>query len=192
MSVGRRVLYFSTFLEEEACCGADSMDRSLRFLLVSSVSGSGVIRGASLQSDALHVTYTLLSLYDDHMASPDSGHSGPHTPPRGQAPSVQHAKSSPVSSVFTYFLPENREQYQKFGYNASFLLGAFDDQSKFLQFLDLELPESIPFMGLGGKESFVKLANHMAHYVKNKREHCLFLYFGFLPTYDFHLRFPKP
>ena len=87
---------------------------------------------------------------------------------------------------------ENREQYQKFGYDKSFLLGAFRDQSKFLEFLGFEpSPESVPGMAFGGKGSFVKLANDMARCVKDKREHCLFLYLGFLPTYDFHFRFPR-
>ena len=121
--------------------------------------------------------------------SPDSGHSGPRTPPRGQAPSVQHAKSPPVSKVPAYFLPENR--LQKFGYSSSFLLGPFDDQSKFLEFLGLEPPESVANMGPGGKGAFVDLANEVADHVKKKREHCLFLYLGFLPTYDFHFRFPN-
>ncbi|KAI0274409.1 hypothetical protein BGY98DRAFT_993925, partial [Russula aff. rugulosa BPL654] len=43
-----------------------------------------------------------------------SPHSGPHTPPRGPG-SFKYAKSSPVDKPYKYFLPENREQYQKFG-----------------------------------------------------------------------------
>ncbi len=82
-------------------------------------------------------------------------------------------------------------QYQKFGYDDRFLLGAFDDKSKFLQFLNVELPKSVPNMGSRGKESFLTLANKMANFIKDKREHYLFLYLGFLPTYDFHFRFPK-
>ena len=121
--------------------------------------------------------------------STHTGHSGPRTPPRGQAP--EHAKSSPVSKVPAYFLPENREQYQMFGYNPSFMLGPFDKQ-EFLEFLNGELPKSVPDMGRRERESFVKLANNVARYVKSKREHCLFLYLGFLPTYYFHFRLPKP
>jgi hypothetical protein len=52
--------------------------------------------------------------------SPDSGLSGPHTPPRAPVPL---AKSSPVGKVYKYFLPENREQYQKFGIEDTFLAG---------------------------------------------------------------------
>ena len=122
--------------------------------------------------------------------SPNSGHLGPHTPPRSQAISVKHAKSSPVSKVSAYYLPENREQYQNFGYNDSFLLGDFDNQSEFLQFLSFESLDSVPDICLEGKRSFVELANKVADHVK-KREHCLFLYLGFLPTYDFHFRFPR-
>ena len=146
------------------------------------------------ECDALHMTYFAFTLHFTTMSfatSPDSGHSGPHTPPCGQAPSIQDAKSSSVSKVDAYILPKNCQQYQRFGYNTSFLLGAFHDQSKFLQFLDLVPPEPVPFMDSGGK-SFVALANDVAHYIKNKREHCLFLYLGFLPTYDFHFRFPRP
>ncbi len=119
--------------------------------------------------------------------------SGPPTPPRGQDPSVQPAKSSPVDKVYKYFFPENREQYQKFGFDNGFQLGAFDDKSKFLQFLSVELPKLIPNINMGsrGKESFPTLANTMASFIKDKREHYLFLYLGFLPTYDFHFRFPK-
>jgi hypothetical protein len=79
-----------------------------------------------------------------------------------------------------------------FGYHNSFLLGVFDDQPKFLEFLGGELPESVPDMGSRGMGTFVELANNVALYVKSKREHCLFLYLGFLLTYYFHFRFPKP
>ena len=123
--------------------------------------------------------------------STDSGHSGPCTPPRGQVRPVQPAKSSPVGKVYKYFLPENREQFQKFGYDDRFLLGAFDNKSKFLQFLNVEPPKSLPNMGSRGKEHFLTLANSVAEFIKDKREHYLFLYLGFLPTYDFHFRFPK-
>ena len=123
--------------------------------------------------------------------SPDSGHSGPRTPPRGQDPSTKPAKSFPVGKVDKYFLPENREQYQKFGYDDRFLLGAFDDKSKFLQFLNIEPPESVPDVHSRGKDSFLILANEVAEFIKDQREHYLFLYLTFLPTYDLHFRFPR-
>jgi hypothetical protein len=123
--------------------------------------------------------------------SPDSGHSRPCTPHRDQASSVQPAKSSPVGKLYKYYLPKNRKQYQKFGHDVRFLLGAFD-RLEFLEFLNVNLPESVPDMGSGGKDSFLLLANKVAKFIKTKGEHCLFLYLGFLPTYDFHFRFPKP
>jgi len=90
--------------------------------------------------------------------------------------------TGPLPMAAKYFLPENREQFQKFGYDGRFLLGAFDDKSKFLQFLNVEPPTSVPKMRLRGKESFLTLANNVAKFIKNKREHYLFLYLGFLPT----------
>ena len=100
--------------------------------------------------------------------------------------------TSPDSGQYKYFLPENCEQYQKFDYDDRFLLGAFDDKSKFLQFLNVKPPKSVPDMGsTRGKESFLTLANNVAEFIKDEREHYLFLYLRFLPTYDFHFRFPK-
>jgi hypothetical protein len=118
--------------------------------------------------------------------SPDSGLSGPHTPPRAPAPL---AKSSPVGKVHPYFLPENRDQYQNFGFEDTFWLGNFDKKG-FLQFLGVEPPKSIPGVRSRGKESFLSLANKVAKFIKDQREHYLFLYLAFLPTYDFHFRFP--
>ena len=89
-----------------------------------------------------------------------------------------------------YFL-ENREQYQKFGYDDRFLLGAFDDKSNFLQFLNVEPPESVPDVHSRGMDSFLILANEVAEFIKDQREHYLFLYLAFLPTYDLHFRFPR-
>jgi hypothetical protein len=121
--------------------------------------------------------------------STDSGHSGPCTPPRGQALPV-HAKSFPVNNVYKYFLPENREQFQKFSYNSCFQLRAFD-KSKFLQFLNVELPNLLPNMGSRKMGNFLTLANKVAKLIKDQHEHYLFLYLGFLPIYDFHFRFPN-
>jgi hypothetical protein len=124
--------------------------------------------------------------------SPDSGHSGPRTPSRGQAPSVQFAKSSPVGKVGKYYIPENREQYQRFGYDNCLLLGSFENNSKFLQFLDLQLPpEPVPDVSSRTMQSFVKLANKVAKFIKDRGEHYLFPYLAYLPTYGFHFRFPR-
>lgn len=120
--------------------------------------------------------------------SPDSGLSGPHTPPRT---SVPLAKSSPVGKVYPYFLPENRDQYQKFGIEDTFWRGKFD-KSQFLQFLGVELPNSVPDVPSRGKKYFLILANEVAKSIRDQREHYyLFLYLAFLPTYNFHFRFPR-
>jgi hypothetical protein len=113
-----------------------------------------------------------------------------HALPRGALAHLLPVRSSRSPKLHAV-MHENREQYQKFSYNASFLLGAFANQPEFLQFLDLKLPKSVPDMGSRGKGTFVELANNVARCVKNEREHCLFLYLGFLPTYDFHFRFPN-
>jgi hypothetical protein len=113
--------------------------------------------------------------------SPDSGLSGPHTSPRAPAPP---AKSSLVGKVYKY------SQYQKFSNEETFLQGDFD-KSKFLELLNVELPKSIPDVPSRGKESFLTLANKVAKYIKGQHEHYLFLYLAFLPTYDFHFRFPR-
>ncbi|KAI9459328.1 hypothetical protein F5148DRAFT_1016752 [Russula earlei] len=101
--------------------------------------------------------------------SPDSGHSGPHTPPRGQVPPVKPTKSSPVGKVYKYFLPENREQYQKFGHDERFMLRPFDE-SGFLDFLKLkdQLPEIVLGENLRKQESFLELANTAAQMIKDE------------------------
>src|SRR5712672_3179772 len=101
-----------------------------------------------------------------------SSHSGPHTPLPDQATSVQLAESSPVGKVYNYFRPENREQYQKFGYEEHILLEASEDKSKLLTFLDVKLPDSIPTISKG-KKYFLKSANKVAKHIKSKREHYL-------------------
>ena len=119
--------------------------------------------------------------------SPDSGHSVPRTTPRGQA---KPTKSSPVRKVY----PNNREQYQKFGYDDSFLLPAFDDKSKFFNFLGVNPlgPElTVPDMPLRGMKYFLTLANEVAEFIKDEREDYLFLYLAFLTTCYFHFRFPR-
>ena len=117
------------------------------------------------------------------VTSPDSGHSGPHTC------ALAPAKSSLVGKVHKYFLPENCEPYR---IKETFLQGDFDkDKSKFLEFLKVKLPESVPDVPLRGKKSFLTLANKVAKFIKNQCEHHLFLYLAFLLTYNFHFRFPK-
>lgn len=118
--------------------------------------------------------------------SPDSGLSGPHTPPRAPVPL---AKSSPVGKVYPYFLPENRHQYQIFGIEDTFWRGNFV-KSEFLKFLGVDPPKSVPDVPSRGKNSFLMLANEVAEFIREQREHYLFLYLAFLPTYDFHFRFP--
>jgi hypothetical protein len=120
-----------------------------------------------------------------------SPHSGPHTPPRSRAPSVKHAKSSPVSKVPKCFLPGNREQYQEFRFDDRFLLGSFEDQAKLLQFLNVTLPLSPPDVGSIRKETFLVSANKLARYIRNQCEDYLFLYLVFSPKYGFHFRFPR-
>ena len=120
-----------------------------------------------------------------------SPRSGPRTPSRGQAPPVQLAKSSPVGKVYNYYLPENCEQYQKFGYDEAFLLGAFDRKSTFLRFLNVVLPKSFPKIHPTGKKSFITSANKVARFIKDQREHHLFLCLAVLPTYHFHFRLPR-
>jgi hypothetical protein len=74
------------------------------------------------------------------------------------------AKSSPVGKVYKY------SQYQKFGIDETFLRGDFD-KSKFLEFLNVELPKSIPDVPSRGKEFFLTLANKVAKSIKDQREH---------------------
>ncbi|KAI9507527.1 hypothetical protein F5148DRAFT_1376484 [Russula earlei] len=99
----------------------------------------------------------------------------PHTPPRGQVPPVKPTKSSPVGKVYKYFLPENREQYQKFGHDERFMLRPFDE-SGFLDFLKLkdQLPEIVlgenlrKHENLRKQESFLELANTAAQIIKDE------------------------
>ncbi|KAI9457307.1 hypothetical protein F5148DRAFT_1322579 [Russula earlei] len=101
--------------------------------------------------------------------SPDSSHSGPHTPPHGQVPPIKPTKSSPVGKVYKYFLPKNREQYQKFGHDECFMLKPFDE-SGFLDFLKLkdQLPKIVLGENLRKQESFLELANTAAQMIKDE------------------------
>ena len=134
-------------------------------------------------------SFPLTTMSTSFATSLDLGHSGPRTPPRPKQPP---AKSSPVEKVYKYHLPENHEQYQKFGFDGSFMLEAFTKPS-FLEFLGVGVPKKIPNIDKErrDKDSFVTFANEVAKSIKDKRKHYLFLYSAFLPTYDFHFRFPK-
>jgi hypothetical protein len=90
--------------------------------------------------------------------SPDSGLKGPHTPPRAPTPL---AKSSPIGKVSPYFVPENRDQYQKHGYDTTIKPIEFD-KKEFLEFLDVEIPEPVPGVSSRGKDTFIQLANSVA------------------------------
>ena len=130
-------------------------------------------------------------------ATPDSGHSDPRTPSRGQPPSEKEkvAKSSLVDKVSKYYVPENREQYQKFGYDESFMLDDLRDKKEFLEFLGFD-PESVlnpsepvPDLLPRGMGCFLDLANSLAKFIQS--EHYLFLYLAFLLTYNFTLESRK-
>jgi hypothetical protein len=117
--------------------------------------------------------------------SPDSG----LRTPRRSSP-VQTAKSSPVKIYDKYYRPENREQYQKFGYDRRFMLGAFTE-AEFLDYLDFKVqnlaPEPQAFKDKkekGNKEKmqdFSHVASAVAKAIKDRREHYLFLCLAFLP-----------
>ena len=83
-----------------------------------------------------------------------------------------------------YFVPENCEQYHKFDYDPRFMLGPFRDESKFLEFLDLNrpgsVPDNVPDVPSRGKGSFLELANKLAQFIQHQSEHYLSLYLGFL------------
>ena len=80
-------------------------------------------------------------------------------------------------------LPENCEQYEKFGYDDSLMLEPFRDKLEFLKFLDLTPPKSVPDVLSRGKESFLDFANEVAKFIKDQPgEHYLLMYLAFLPT----------
>ena len=125
--------------------------------------------------------------------SPVSGHSAPLTPPRGQDPSTKPAaKSSPIGKVYKYFLPENREQYQNFGFDKSFLKDPFNNKPNFLKFLGIEPPESVPDVPQRTKGTFITLANTVAKFIKDTREHHCFCTWLSYRHVIFTLDFPEP
>ena len=102
--------------------------------------------------------------------------SAPHTP----TCSPKNFIKSPVGKLNQYFLPDKRDQYQKFSYDKDFLLpvGDFDWD----QFLDVPPPPPAIICSVQGidMESFVKKANEVAKCIKGQRKHHLFLYLAFL------------
>ena len=115
------------------------------------------------------------------MSVPTSPDAGPRTPPR--SPTVQTAESSPVKIFDKYYLPENCEQYQKFGYDHRFMLGAFTE-AEFLEYLDFKVqdmaPEPEACKYIKGKQDFSNVASAVAKAIKKRREHYLFLCLAFL------------
>jgi hypothetical protein len=78
---------------------------------------------------------------------------------------------------------ENREQYQKFGYDRHFLRGAFTE-AEFLEYLDFKVqdlaPEPQACKDIKGKQDFSNVASAVAKAIKDRREHYLFLCLAFL------------
>ena len=89
--------------------------------------------------------------------------------------------------------PQNCEQYQEFSYDPCFMLEPLRNQSKFLKFLDLNspgsVPDIVPDVPSRGKASFLELANKLAKFILQQGEHYLFLCLAFLLTYNFTLDF---
>ena len=94
--------------------------------------------------------------------------------------------------MYKYLFPENREQYQNFGFDECFLHGTFN-KSQFFGYLKVKPPKYIPNLAQEKrtKENFITFANKMAKYIEKRSEHYLFLYLAFFPTYDFHFRTPR-
>jgi hypothetical protein len=82
-----------------------------------------------------------------------------------------------------YYLPENREQYQTFGYDDRFMLGAFTE-AEFLDYLDFKVqnlaPEPQAFKDNEKMKDFSIVASAVAKAIKDRREHYLFLCLAFL------------
>jgi hypothetical protein len=115
------------------------------------------------------------------MSVPTSRDAGPRTPPpRSPTPTTE---SSPAKVLDKYHLPENREQYQKFGYDSRFLLGDFDE-ARFLEYLDFKnqnlAPEPQACKDRKGKQDFSNVASAVAKAIKDQGEHYLFLCLAFL------------
>ena len=85
--------------------------------------------------------------------------------------------------MYRYFLPENRRQYQKFGFDQCTLMGALD-KPQFFNFLKVDLPESIPYVDneIREKKTILTFANELAKNIKDRGERYLFLYLAFLPN----------
>ena len=105
--------------------------------------------------------------------------SAPHTP---SCSPKKFIKSSPVGKVDQYFLPDKRDQYQKFGYDKDFLLGSLD-RDQFLEYLNnVPPPPAAIKSSVRGiaMTSFLPKANEVAEHIKGQRKHYLFLYLAFL------------
>jgi hypothetical protein len=108
--------------------------------------------------------------------SPDAG---PSTPPHS---STVQTKSSPVKKLDMFYPPDNREQYQKFGYDSRFYLGAFNE-ARFLEYLDFDdlAPEPQDYKVIKKKQDFFMVANAVSEAIATKHgEHYLFLCLAFL------------
>jgi hypothetical protein len=89
---------------------------------------------------------------------------------------------------------ENREQYQKFGYDPRFLRGTFTE-AEFLQYLNFKAedlaPEPQACKDIKGKQDFSNVASAVAKAIKDRGEHYLFLCLTFLADMFFHFRFSR-
>jgi hypothetical protein len=77
-----------------------------------------------------------------------------------------------------------REQYQKFGYDSRFYLGAFN-KARFLEYLDFDVrhlaPEPQDYKVIKEKQDFFIVANAVSEAIAMKHgEHYLFLCLAFL------------
>jgi hypothetical protein len=100
--------------------------------------------------------------------------------------SVATSPNSGLRTPDKYYLPE---QYQKFGYDRRFMLGAFTE-AEFFDYLDFKVqnlaPEPQAFKDNEKKENtekmkdFSKVASAVAKAIKDRREHYLFLCLAFL------------
>jgi hypothetical protein len=112
------------------------------------------------------------------LPTPDAGS---RTPPRSAT--GQTAKTSPARVKDKYYLPENREQYQKFGYDDRLIKKTFNEGEflDYLGFKDEDLaPKPKDYKAPKTKKGFSKAANVVARAIKKRREHYLFLCLAFL------------
>ena len=95
----------------------------------------------------------------------------------------QTAKSSPAKVKDNYYFPQNREQYQKFGYSDRFIKGTFTE-AEFLDYLGFKgedlAPKPHDYKDIETKEDFSQAANAVAKAIKERREHYLVLCLAFL------------